>query len=120
MTKPTPVQSQPQESRPSGQVSYMGSEVYRRLSVKGTEGIVASVVVKSMRGYVWISITPPFTWEAILEPRKVDELIHILELVREDAKKVAAPLNKRPNNGGNAAIREIASGDRGADKQSHG
>lgn len=106
MTKPSPVQSQPQEP-PSG--LYAGSAVYRRLSVKGSEGVVASVVVKSTRGHVWVSITPPFTWEVIMEPGKIDELIHILGLAREDAKK-AAPLSRRPPSVGNAVIREITNG----------
>lgn len=33
---------------------------------------------------------PPFTWEAIMEPARVDKLIHVLELAREDAKKMTA------------------------------
>ncbi len=89
MTKPSPTQAQPQEP-PSGQASYIGSEVYRKLSVKGSEGVTASVIVKSIRGHVWVSITPPFTWEVIMEPGKVDELIHVLGLAREDAKGCSA------------------------------
>jgi hypothetical protein len=85
-------------------------EVYRRLSVKGSGGVAATVVVKSIQGRVWVSITPPFTWEAIMEPGKVDELIHMLGLAREDAKKVVAPLSRRPHSGDDAVIREIASG----------
>jgi hypothetical protein len=77
VTKPLPMQPQPQKP-PDGQALYIDSEVYRRLSVKGSEGVSATVVVKSIRGYVWVSIMPPFTWEAILEPGKVDELIRML------------------------------------------
>jgi hypothetical protein len=36
---------------------------------------------------VWLSIVPPFTWEAIMEPGKVDELIHVLGLAREEARQ---------------------------------
>ncbi|MGH3692459.1 MAG: hypothetical protein ACRDRX_00370 [Pseudonocardiaceae bacterium] len=50
--------------------------------------MVATVVVIAQRGQVWVSITPPFTWEAIMDPGKVDEVIHVLTLAREDAKKM--------------------------------
>ena len=54
--------------------------VYHKVSVKGTGGVAATVVVIAQRGQVWVSIQPPFTWEAIMEPGKVDELIHTLGL----------------------------------------
>ncbi|MGH3799926.1 MAG: hypothetical protein ACRDTD_07320 [Pseudonocardiaceae bacterium] len=37
-----------------------------------------------------MSIQPPFTWEAIMEPGKVDELIHTLVLAREGAKRMVS------------------------------
>ncbi|MGH3766174.1 MAG: hypothetical protein ACRDS0_29595 [Pseudonocardiaceae bacterium] len=48
------------------------------------------MVVTVVQGTVWMSISPPFTWEAIMDPVNVDELIHVLGLAREDAKKMAA------------------------------
>jgi hypothetical protein len=62
----------------------------RRVSVKGMQGVIATVVVTVVRDTVWLWVSPPFTWEAIMEPAKVDELIHVLELAREDARKAAA------------------------------
>jgi hypothetical protein len=55
-----------------------------KVSVKGTEGVTANVVVKTYRGKVWMS-WPPFIWEAIMDSAKVDELVHVLRLVREEA-----------------------------------
>ncbi|HET9255192.1 MAG TPA: hypothetical protein VFO16_08320 [Pseudonocardiaceae bacterium] len=50
----------------------------------------ATVVVRRYRGEVWMSITPPFTWEAIMEPAKVDELIVVLGLVRDEARRASS------------------------------
>jgi hypothetical protein len=61
----------------------------RRVVVKGREGVVATVAVMIYRGEVWMSIVPPFTWEAIMELGKVDELIHLLGLAREEASRSA-------------------------------
>ncbi len=73
----------------NGQTAYTtGSEVHRRVSVKGSGGVAASVAVIVRQGEVWVSIVPPFTWEAIMEPGKVDELIRTLGLAREDAKRM--------------------------------
>lgn len=58
----------------------------RRVSVKGTEGGDGTVIVKTYRGKVWMSM-PPFIWEATLDPAKVDELMHVLGLAREEATK---------------------------------
>jgi hypothetical protein len=54
------------------------------------QGIDVTVVVTVVQGTVWLSISPPFTWEAIMEPGKVDEVIHVLELARDEAMKAAA------------------------------
>lgn len=56
----------------------------RKVSVEGTEGVTANVVVKPYRGKVWTSL-PPFTWEAILDSVMVDELVHVLGLAWEEA-----------------------------------
>lgn len=86
MTDSSPKRAQPGDS-PAGQAMYTDSFVRRKVSVKGTGGVAATVVVTAQRGQVWVSIQPPFTWEAIMEPGKVDELMRTLGLAREDAKK---------------------------------
>jgi hypothetical protein len=63
--------------------------VYRKVYVKGRGGIAATVVVIAQRGQVVVSIVPPFTLDAIMEPGKVDEVIHTLGLARDDARKMA-------------------------------
>jgi Na+/proline symporter len=65
----------------------------RRIAVKGMQGVDATVVVTVVRGTVWLSISPPFTWEAIMQPGKVDEVIHVLKLARDEATKAAADGN---------------------------
>lgn len=80
MTKPSPTQP-PRH----GRTTHPNSGFYRRVSVKGSAGIAATVIVKTIRGSVWMSIMPPFTWEAIMNPAEVDELIHTLGLAKEDA-----------------------------------
>jgi hypothetical protein len=60
----------------------------RRIAVSGMQGVDATVVVTVVHGTVWLSISPPFTWEAIMKPCKVDEVIHALELARDEATKM--------------------------------
>lgn len=72
--------------------------VRRKVSVKGSGGVSATVVVTVRRGRVWLSIQPPFTWEAIMEPGKVDELTRTLTLAREDAQRMVR--DKRVPRGG--------------------
>jgi hypothetical protein len=64
------------------------STLPRRVPVKGRGGVAATVIVTAVQGQVWMSIEPPFTWEAIMEPRKVDEVIQMLGLTREDAQRM--------------------------------
>lgn len=104
MTETSPTQPQPQEP-PDGQTAYADPVVCRRLSVKGSGGVAATVVVTTYQGQVRVSIVPPFTWEAIMEPVKADELIHMLGLARE-----AAARSRRPSRGDKAVVREITSG----------
>ncbi len=89
MTDPAPKQAQP-EDVDDRQPTYVSSPVHRKVSVKGSGGISATVVVTVQKGTVWVSIVPPFTWEAIMEPGKVDELIRTLGLAREDAKRMVS------------------------------
>jgi hypothetical protein len=79
----------------------------RRVPVKGTQGVNATVAVTVVRATVWLSILPPFTWEAILEPGKVDEVISMLELARDEAKMAAATRNGSALRGANAVVRAI-------------
>ena len=62
--------------------------VPRRVVVKAVK-VVVTVVVTVYRGDVWMSIVPPFTWEAIMEPAKVDELIQVLGSARQEARRPA-------------------------------
>jgi len=57
----------------NGQAKYTESLVHRRVSVKGSGGVSATVVITVQQGQVWMSIQPPFTWEAVMEPWKVEE-----------------------------------------------
>jgi hypothetical protein len=72
----------------NGHAKYTESFVHRKVSVKGSGGISATVVITVQQGQVWMSIQPPFTWEAIMEPWKIDELIRTLMLAAEGAKKL--------------------------------
>ncbi|MGH3996207.1 MAG: hypothetical protein ACRDTJ_01940, partial [Pseudonocardiaceae bacterium] len=56
-------------------------------------GVDATVVVTVVHDTVWLSISPRFTWEAIMGPGKVDEIISMLELARDEAKKVTIARN---------------------------
>lgn len=86
------IDSSPKQSRPEAvdnvPVSYTGSVVHRRISVKGSGGVSAAVTVTVLHGQVRVSIQPPFTWEAIMEPGKVDELIRTLTLARDVANRM--------------------------------
>jgi hypothetical protein len=82
----------------------------RTISVKSTDGNNTSVVVTVVRGYVWMSIRPLFTWEAIMEPTKVDELIQVLELAREDATTMLMAQARRVATGSGEAPRAITKG----------
>lgn len=81
--------------------------VARRVFVKGMQGIDVTVVVTVVQGTVWLSISPPFTWEAIMKPGKVDELMHVLELARDEAKEMATALNGRVSRENKAVVRAI-------------
>lgn len=101
---PSPTQLQPEDS-PAGQ----RRSVYRKVSVKGSGGVAATVVVIAQRGQVLVSIVPPFTWEAIMEPRKVDEVIHVLGLARDDARKMAIAGEGSAAHGGKVTARTFTS-----------
>lgn len=73
----------------NGQAGYIESVVHRRVFVKGSGGLSATIVITVRRGQVWMSIQPPFTWDAIMEPRKAEELIRTLTVAAEGAKRMA-------------------------------
>jgi hypothetical protein len=50
----------------------------RTVSTQGSGGVAATVMVRVRQGFVLMSIMPPFNWEAILDPGKVDELVRTL------------------------------------------
>lgn len=81
----------PEESellKGDGRHQYPGSTVYRKISVKGNGGVTVTVIVTVYRGKVWLSIDPPFTWEAIIDPGKVDELMRTLGVAAKDARRM--------------------------------
>ncbi len=108
VTKPSPKQPQPDNST-CGHVTCTYGGIPRRVSVRGKDGVSATVVVTTYRGQVWLSVVPAFNGEAIMEPSKVDELIRILELARQDA-DVMGPAPRHGPQGGKAAIQEITGG----------
>jgi hypothetical protein len=73
----------------NGRGSHLPSPMPRVVAVAGSGGIAATVIVTVRRGFVWMSIMPPFTWEAILDPGKVDELVGTLTLAGKDARDQA-------------------------------
>jgi hypothetical protein len=79
----------------------------RKVSVKGRNGVEVTVVVTEYRGHVWMSIVPPFTWEAIMKPEHVDQLIHVLGLAREESSRRVPVAGARAAHADNGVVREI-------------
>src|SRR5918997_7206960 len=94
----------------SNRVSHPGDGLPRMVSVKGREGVSVTVVVTTYRGHVWMSIVPPLTWEAIMEPGHVDQLIHVLGLAREESHRGIPVGGTRVSRDSNGTVREIAGG----------
>lgn len=67
------------------QTGVLSSVVPRQVAAQASGGIRATVVVTVQQSTVGISIVPPFTWEAIMTPATVDELIGALTQARHDA-----------------------------------
>lgn len=78
--------------------------VHRRISVRGSGGVIATIVVFARQGAVLMSIVPPFTWEAVMDPDTVDELIDTLGLAQEDARKMPSARERPMVPGGKAEI----------------
>jgi hypothetical protein len=79
------------EYAPPGRTTWPTRGVPRRIRVTCTQGVDVTVVVTVVQDTVWLSISPPFTWEAIMETGKVDEVISMLKLARDEAQKVLPP-----------------------------
>ncbi|MGH3974016.1 MAG: hypothetical protein ACRDS9_11955 [Pseudonocardiaceae bacterium] len=90
---------------PPGQTTWPIMGMPRRVRVKGRAGVDATVVVTVVRDTVWLSISPPFNWEAIMEPGKVDEVISMLARARDEAKKVATARNGSAFRAGQVVVR---------------
>lgn len=71
--------------QPSSSAEHALFTTKRTVLVKGSGGVTATVVVTMQKGKVWLSIQPPFTWEAIMDPAKVDEVIRALAQAAHDA-----------------------------------
>jgi hypothetical protein len=69
------------------------------------QGVDAMVIVTVVREMVWLSISPPFTWEAIMTPGKVDELISTLALAQDEAKKATTTRTANALPGDTAVLR---------------
>lgn len=74
--------------RAGDQAGVLGSVVLRKVATQASGGTRATVVVTVQQGAVLMSIVPPFTWEAIMAPGIVDELIGALTQARNDATAV--------------------------------
>lgn len=103
------------EDIPPEQAPYPRMGAPRRVRVKGMQGVDATVVVAVAQGTVWLSVSPPFTFEAIMEPGKVDELMHVLQLARDEAKQMAAARGEHASLAGKAVVRPITRNTTGGD-----
>lgn len=74
-------------SEANSQAVRVGSDIFRRVSVKGSGGVRATVEVVVRQGKVWLSIVPYFVGDAILDPEKVDQVIRVLVQARDDARR---------------------------------
>jgi hypothetical protein len=92
------------ELMPREQSGWPAMGMPRRVRVKGMQGVDATVVVTVVRDRVWMSISPPFTWEVIMAPGTVDDVISMLRLAREEASKVATTPKGNPFRGDTAVI----------------
>jgi hypothetical protein len=75
--------------------------IHRKVAVRSSSGEPASVVITVQRGWVFMSMAPRFTGDAILDPQKVDEVMNTLAQAREDAKRMGT--GPRASGGGRPA-----------------
>jgi hypothetical protein len=57
-----------------------------------------------------MSIMPPFTWEAMMDPEKVGEVIRALESARGEAATIGGALSRRLRRAAETATRQITKG----------
>lgn len=89
---------------------YTGTGAPRRVSATGSENVPVTVVVTTRQGRIWISIIPPFTCEAIMEPERIDELMQVLRLAREEARRMTFADGRWEIRADSGVVREITSG----------
>jgi hypothetical protein len=82
-------------------------EYPEKVFVKACQGEDATIVVTVVQGKVWLSISPLFTWEAIMEPGKVDEVMAALEAAREEARRMVRVNGRWVVDGGKVRVQEI-------------
>ena len=59
----------------------------RTLVVRGYQGIRVTIEVQVRRGHIWVvSIDPPFSSTAILEPTQADNLVALLTQATTEAR----------------------------------
>jgi hypothetical protein len=105
---PSLKQDQPEDS-PDVYVTYAGMGMPRRVSVQATERVAATVVVTVVQGKVWMSIIPPFTWQAIMDLGQIDELMHVLRLARDEARRMSLTGGQWVIRADKGPVREITS-----------
>lgn len=106
---PSLKQDQPEHS-PDVHVTCAGTGIPRRVSVQTAEGVAATVMVTAVKGKVSMSIIPPFTWQAIMDSGQIDELMHVLRLARDEAKRMSLTGGQWVIRADKGPVREITSG----------
>lgn len=86
MTKSATTQPQPEDSSGDQATYAISAGMPRKVSVKARQGEDATIVVTVVQGNVWMSIVPLSTWEAIMEPNKVDDVMRALGAAREEVR----------------------------------
>ncbi len=81
---------QPDDSTDDSHIDQALRVVHHKVPVTGSGGVTATVIVTVRRGQVWLSIQPPFTWEAIMAPDKADEVMRTLGRAGEEARRMVS------------------------------
>jgi hypothetical protein len=106
---PSLKRDQPEDS-PDVHITCAGMGMPRRVSVQAAEGVAATVMVTAVKGKVSMSIIPPFTWQAIMDPGQIDELMHALRLARDEARQMSLTGARWVIRADKGPVREITSG----------
>jgi hypothetical protein len=91
-------------------VTCAGMGMPRKVSAQAAEGVAATVMVTVVKGEVSMSIIPPFTWQAIMDPGQIDELMHVLRLARDEARRMSLTGGRWVIRADKETVREITSG----------